>query len=154
MFEDIIICELNHSDPHNYEFCLPREIVVGRSRNDGILFSFLFRDFKERNKLLQSKDSSLNISCEVINKNAIDFKDKYDIQTGAILKISAINQKLQNTIESYSLLIGSNGNNFFYFTTSPSINNTTDFGDIVFINFNHCVESFSFDDISEKRKFI
>ena len=42
------------------------------------------------------------------------------------------------------MLIGSNGLNFPYFTNIPSINNTTDFGNAIFLNFPHAVEGFTY----------
>ena len=42
------------------------------------------------------------------------------------------------------MIIGSNGLNFPYFTNIPSINNTTDFGDAIYLNFPHAVEGFTF----------
>ena len=44
------------------------------------------------------------------------------------------------------MLIGSSGQNFIYFSNVPSINNTTDFGDTIYLNFPHPVESFMYKD--------
>jgi hypothetical protein len=42
------------------------------------------------------------------------------------------------------MIIGSNGDHFHYFTKIPAINNTTDFGNTIFLNFPHTVEGFTF----------
>ena len=48
------------------------------------------------------------------------------------------------------MLIGSNGQNFHYFTNVPAINNTTDFGNSIFLSFPHTVEGFTYKDSNYK----
>jgi hypothetical protein len=50
----------------------------------------------------------------------------------------------------YKMLIGSNGEHFHYFTNVPAINNTTDFGDTIFLSFPHTVEGFIYNDANYK----
>lgn len=141
MFEDIVICEIKHIDPDNNEYCTPQEISIGNSRDDGILLSMLFENADQPKLDTQiSRPTQLEISAEVLNHETdSNFIQKYDVQTGVILKI-------KNEHEVCDILVGSNGENFHYFTNTPSFNNTTDYGDTIFINFPHCVEGFTFND--------
>jgi hypothetical protein len=50
----------------------------------------------------------------------------------------------------YKMLIGSNGQHFHYFTNVPAINNTTDFGDTIFLHFPHTVEGFTYKNTNYK----
>lgn len=145
MFNDIVICELMHNDPQNCEFCNPQEIVVGTSNDGGILFSMLFKNEEERKQKYSSVEGeyALEVFAEVIDNNDIAFKEKYDVQTG--IKLTIIDDQ-----ETYKMIIGSNGDNFHYFTNVPAINNTTSFGDVLFLNFNHTVEAFTYTDSDKK----
>ena len=144
MFNDIVICELMHDDPQNREFCNPQEIVVGTSNDGGILFSMLFRNEEKRKGSHHRQcELPLEVFAEVIDNNDIAFKEKYDVQTG--IKLTIIDDQ-----ETYKMIIGSNGDNFHYFTNVPAINNTTSFGDVLFLNFNHTVEAFTYTDSDKK----
>jgi len=144
MFNDIVICELMHDDPQNCEFCNPQEIVVGTSNDGGILFSMLFRNEEKRKGSHHRQcELPLEVFAEVIDNNDIAFKEKYDVQTG--IKLTIIDDQ-----ETYKMIIGSNGDNFHYFTNVPAINNTTSFGDVLFLNFNHTVEAFTYTDSDKK----
>ena len=146
MFEDIVIFELLHSSFQNKnEFCIPHEIVVGNSRQGGLLITMLFNEEHNRKKQYNSVDAEppLQIFAELIDNNDIEYKEKYDVQTGVRITI-------QENGEIYKMIIGSNGDNFHYFTNVPAINNTTSFGDVLFLNFNHTVEAFTYTDSDKK----
>ena len=149
MFEDIVIFELLHSSFQNKnEFCIPHEIVVGNSRQGGLLITMLFNEEHNRKKQYNSVDAEppLQIFAELIDNNDIEYKEKYDVQTGVRITI-------QENGEIYKMIIGSNGDNFFYFTSLPAINNSTSYGDTIFLNFNHPVESFTFNTDEAERVF-
>ena len=74
---------------------------------------------------------------ENLDNTKMEIKDQYDVQ-------EAVKVSITDTIEIYDMLIGSNGLNFPYFTNIPSINNTTDFGNAIFLNFPHAVEGFTY----------
>lgn len=139
MFEDIVICELDHIDPDNQEYCNPQQIAMGYAKNQGgILIAFLFENEDTRRlPYVNSEAPQLNFSVEVIHNDKTEYKDKYDIQTGVEIKI-------KDKQELYKMIIGSNGDHFHYFTNIPAINNTTDFGNTIFLNFPHTVEGFTF----------
>lgn len=138
MFEDIVICELDHIDPKNQEYCNPQQIAIGYAKNQGILISILFENEDQRRlPYVNSEAPQLNFSVEVIHNDKTEYKDKYDIQTGVEITI-------KDKQELYKMILGSNGDHFHYFTNIPAINNTTDFGNVVFLNFPHTVEGFTF----------
>ena len=144
MFEDIVICEIAHDDSEEKECCNPHQIIIGESRTQGILITMLFRDEDERKGLSpRIRDVGLGISAEVLDNEKTEYKDKYDIQTGVEFTITDNN-------EMYKMLIGSNGVHFHYFTNVPAINNTTDFGDTIFLSFPHTVEGFIYNDANYK----
>jgi hypothetical protein len=144
MFEDIVICEITHDDSEEKECCNPHQIIIGESRTQGILITMLFRD-EDKRKGLSPRYSvpGLEISAEVLDNDKTAYKDKYDIQTGVEFTITDQN-------EMYKMLIGSNGEHFHYFTNIPAINNTTDFGDTIFLSFPHTVEGFTYKDTNYK----
>jgi hypothetical protein len=141
MFDDIVICEISHEDPDGNEYCNPHEIAIGNSMNEGILVSLLFKnDHEPRLDTRITKPTTLEISAEVLDhEDDNEFKEMYDVQTGVVIKI-------RNKNELCDILVGSNGEHFHYFTNTPSINNTTDFGDTIFLNFPHTVEGFTYND--------
>ena len=144
MFEDIVICELNHIDPDGNEYCNPQEIVIGDTKSNGILISLLFRNEEKRKGSHHRQcERPLEIFAELIHNDKTEYKDKYDIQTGVEFTITDNN-------EMYKMLIGSNGEHFHYFTNVPAINNTTDFGDTIFLSFPHTVEAFIYKDTNYK----
>lgn len=144
MFEDIVICELNHIDPDGKEYCNPQEIVIGDTKSNGILISLLFRnEEKRKGSHHRPCELPLEIFAELIHNDKTEYKDKYDIQTGVEFTITDNN-------EMYKMLIGSNGEHFHYFTNVPAINNTTDFGDTIFLSFPHTVEAFIYKDTNYK----
>lgn len=138
MFDDIVVCELDHIDPENQEYCNPQQIAIGYAKNQGILISMLFENEDQRRlPYVNSEAPQLNFSVEVIHNDKTEYKDKYDIQTGVEITI-------KDKQELYKMILGSNGDHFHYFTNIPAINNTTDFGNVVFLNFPHTVEGFTF----------
>tara|TARA_B100002019_G_scaffold216392_1_gene188981 strand:- start:544 stop:984 length:441 start_codon:yes stop_codon:yes gene_type:complete len=143
MFEDIVICEITHDDIKEKECCNPHQIIIGESNTGGILITMIFKDDDERKMLSSDKDSQLKISSKVIDNDKTEYKEKYDIQTGVEFTI-------QDQTEKYKMLIGSNGQNFHYFTNVPAINNTTDFGNSIFLSFPHTVEGFTYKDSNYK----
>ena len=144
MFEDIVICEIAHDDPTEKECCNPHQIVIGESKTQGILISMVFKDDDRKSALSpRFRDRGVEIFAEVIDNDETDYKDKYDIQTGVVFTITDNN-------EMYKMLIGSNGEHFHYFTNVPSINNTTDFGNTIFLSFPHTVEGFTYNDTNYK----
>ena len=138
MFEDIVICEMYHSDPLGNEYCNPTQIAIGNTQDNGIMLSLVFRNPNPRKTAYANGDVPLQISAETLDNTKIDIKDKYDVQ-------EAVKISITDTIEIYDMIVGSNGQNFPYFTNLPAINNTTDFGDAIYLNFPHAVEGFSFD---------
>lgn len=147
MYEDIILCEITHDDPSGNEFCNPQEIVIGTARDEGILVTLLLDNQKERRLSYANSEKQIEFSAEVIHSDKTDFMEKYDIQTGLIVE-------LKDNEEVYRLLIGSNGEHFHYFTNIPSVNNTTDFGDVIFLNFPHTIEAYTFKDTDDKKVLI
>jgi hypothetical protein len=137
MFEDIVICEMYHSDPLGNEYCNPEQISIGATNDNALMVSLRFRDHNPRKAAYVKGDAPLHISVETLDNTKIEIKDKYDVQEAVKVSITA-------GVEIYDMIIGSNGLNFPHFTNIPAINNTTDFGDIIFLNFPHAVEGFSF----------
>ena len=137
MFEDIVICEMYHSDPLGNEYCNPESISIGITKDNAIMVTLLFGDHGLRNVANANRDVPLEISVETLDDTKIEIKDKYDVQ-------EAVKVSITDTIEIYDMLIGSNGLNFPYFTNIPSINNTTDFGNAIFLNYPHAVEGFTY----------
>tara|TARA_B100000676_G_C17981975_1_gene789556 strand:+ start:313 stop:753 length:441 start_codon:yes stop_codon:yes gene_type:complete len=137
MFEDIVICEMYHSDPLGNEYCNPEQIALGLTPDNSILVSLIFKNPNPRKTAYANGDVPLQISVETLDNDKIEIKDKYDVQ-------EAVKISITDTIEIYDMIIGSNGQNFPYFTNIPAINNTTDFGDAIFLNFPHAVEGFSY----------
>lgn len=137
MFEDIVICEMYHSDPLGNEYCNPEGIAIGNTQDNGIMVSLRFREPNPRKTAYANGDIPLQISVETLDNTKIEIKDKYDVQ-------EAVKISITDTIEIYDMIVGSNGQNFTYFTNIPAINNTTDFGDSIYLNFPHAVEGFSF----------
>tara|TARA_A100001037_G_scaffold303654_1_gene338221 strand:- start:7771 stop:8208 length:438 start_codon:yes stop_codon:yes gene_type:complete len=138
MFEDIVICELYHSDPLGNEYCNPEQIALGLTPDNSILVSLVFKNPNPRRTAYANGDVPLQISVETLDNTKIEIKDKYDVQ-------EAVKISITDTIEIYDMILGSNGQNFPYFTNIPAINNTTDFGDAIYLNFPHAVDGFSFD---------
>jgi len=137
MFEDIVICEMYHSDPLGNEYCNPQQITIGNTKDNGIMVSLRFYEPNPRKAAYASGDVPLQISVETLDNTKIDIKDKYDVQ-------EAVKISITDTIEIYDMIIGSNGQNYYYFTNIPAINNTTDFADSIYLNFPHAVDGFSF----------
>ena len=137
MFEYIVICEMYHSDPLGNEYCNPEQISIGTTNDNAILVTLIFNDNGFRKVTNANRDIPLEISVETLDNTKIDIKDKYDVQ-------EAVKISITDTIEIYDMIIGSNGLNFHYFTNIPSINNTTDFGNSIFLNFPHAVEGFTY----------
>ena len=137
MFEDIVICEMYHSDPLGNEYCNPEQISIGLTNDNAIMVTLIFGDHGLRKVANANNDVPLEISVENLDNTKIEIKDKYDVQ-------EAVKVSITDTIEIYDMLIGSNGLNFPYFTNIPSINNTTDFGNAIFLNFPHAVEGFTY----------
>ena len=137
MFEDIVICEMYHSDPLGNEYCNPEQISIGTTNDNAIMVALIFGDHGHRKVANSNRDVPLQISVETLDDTKIEIKDKYDVQ-------EAVKVTITDTIEIYDMLIGSNGLNFPYFTNIPSINNTTDFGNAIFLNFPHAVEGFTY----------
>jgi hypothetical protein len=137
MFEDIVICEMYHSDPLGNEYCNPEQISIGMTNDNSIMVTLTFGDRGLRKVANANNDIPLEISVETLDNTKIEIKDKYDVQ-------EAVKVSITDSIEIYDMLIGSNGLNFPHFTNIPAINNTTDFGNAIFLNFPHAVEGFSF----------
>ena len=139
MFEDIVICEMYHSDPLSNEYCNPEQISIGLTNDNAIMVTLIFGDHGLRKVANANRDVPLEISVENLDNTKIEIKDKYDVQ-------EAVKVSITDSVEIYDMLIGSNGLNFPYFTNIPSINNTTDFGNSIFLNFPHAVEGFTYKD--------
>lgn len=137
MFEDIVICEMYHSDPLSNEYCNPESISIGITNDNAIMVELIFGDHGLRKVANANHDVPLEISVETLDNTKIEIKDQYDVQ-------EAVKVSITDSIEIYDMLIGSNGLNFPYFTNIPSINNTTDFGNAIFLNFPHAVEGFTY----------
>ena len=137
MFEDIVICEMYHSDPLGNEYCNPESISIGLTNDNAIMVTLIFGDHGLRKLANANRDVPLEINVENLDNTKIEIKDKYDVQ-------EAVKVSITDSIEIYDMLIGSNGLNFPYFTNIPSINNTTDFGNAIFLNFPHAVEGFTY----------
>lgn len=137
MFEDIVICEMYHSDPLGNEYCSPTQIAIGNTQDNGIMLSLVFRNPNPRKASCVRPDLPLQISVESLDDDKIEVKDKYDVQ-------EAVKISITDTIEIYDMIVGSNGNHFPYFTNIPAINNTTDYADAIYLNFPHAVDGFSF----------
>ncbi len=138
MFEDIVICEMYHSDPLGNEYCNPEQIAIGLTPDNSILVSLVFKNPNPRKTAYANGDVPLQISAEILDNTKFDIKDKYDVQ-------EAVKISITDTIEICDMIIGSNGQNFPYFTNLPAINNTTDFGDAIYLNFPHAVDGFSYE---------
>ena len=138
MFEDIVICEMDHIDPTGNEYCNPTQVAVGNTNDGGIMLSLVFRNSNPRKGPAVRSNLPLQISVETLNDDKIEIKDNYDVQ-------EAVKISITEGAEIYDMIIGSNGLNFPYFTNIPSINNTTDFGDAIYLNFPHAVDGFSFE---------
>ncbi len=137
MFEDVVICEMYHSDPLGNEYCNPESVSIGFTNDNAIMVTLIFGDHGLRKVANANNDVPLEISVETLDNTKIEIKDKYDVQ-------EAVKVSLTDTIEIYDMIIGSNGLNFPYFTNIPAINNTTDFGNAIFLNFPHAVEGFTY----------
>ena len=137
MFEDIVICEMYHSDPLSNEYCNPEQISIGLTTDNAIMVTLIFGEHSLRKVAYANSGIPLEISVENLDSTKIEIKDKYDVQ-------EAVKVTITDTVEIYDMLIGSNGINFPYFTNIPSINNTTDFGNAIFLNFPHAVEGFTY----------
>ena len=137
MFEDIVICEMYHSDPLGNEYCNPEQISIGLTNDNAIMVTLIFGDHGLRKVANANNDVPLEISVENLDNTKIEIKDKYDVQ-------EAVKVSITDSIEIYDMLIGSNGLNFPHFTNLPAINNTTDFGNAIFLNFPHAVEGFTY----------
>ena len=140
MFEDILICELDHTDPAGNENCNPHQIKVGSTSTfSNLLISMLFTNDNAQKVFEPNIIPQLKIFVEVLEDDKQEFKDEYDIQTG--IEVTITEQQ-----EIYKMIIGSNGEHFHYFTNVPAINNTTSYGDTIFLCFPHTVEGFQFKD--------
>jgi hypothetical protein len=137
MFEDIVICEMYHSDPLGNEYCNPEQISIGQTNDNAVMVTLLFREPNPRKVAYVNGDVPLQISVETLDNTKIEIKDKYDVQ-------EAVKVSITDSIEIYDMIIGSNGLNFPHFTNIPAINNTTDFGNAIFLNFPHAVEGFTY----------
>ena len=126
-----------HSDPLGNEYCNPEQIAIGNTIDNAFMVSLVFRNPNPRKTAYANDDVPLQVSVETLDDDKIEIKDKYDVQ-------EAVKISITDTIEIYDMIIGSNGQNFPYFTNIPAINNTTDFGDAIYLNFPHAVEGFSF----------
>jgi hypothetical protein len=143
MFEDIVICEMYHSDPLGNEYCNPEQIAIGTTHDNAIMVSLVFKNPNPKKTAYSNDITPLQISVETLDNDKIDIKDKYDVQ-------EAVKISITDTIEIYDMIIGSSGHNFPYFTNIPAINNTTDFGDAIYLNFPHAVDGFTFKDTNYK----
>ena len=144
MFDDIVICEILHKDPDEEEGCNPHQIIVGNSNTEGILVTMLFKEDDRKSAMSpRFRDLGIDIFAEVIDNDKTEYQDKYDVQT-------AVEFTITNKNEKYKMLIGSNGEHFHYFTNVPAINNTTDFGNTIFLSFPHTVEGFTYKDTNYK----
>ena len=143
MFEDIVICEMYHSDPLSNEYCNPESISIGFTNDNAIMLTLIFGDQGLRKVANANRDVPLEIFVETLDNTKIEIKDKYDVQ-------EAVKVSITDSIEIYDMLIGSNGLNFPHFTNIPAINNTTDFGNAIFLNFPHAVEGFTYKGQSKK----
>jgi hypothetical protein len=140
MFDDIVICEIAHNDPDGKENCNPHQIKVGSTSTfSNLLISMLFTNDNAQKVFEPNIIPQLKIFAEVLGDDKQEYKDEYDIQTG--IEVTITEQH-----EIYKMIIGSNGENFHYFTNLPSINNTTSYGDTIFLCFPHTVEGFQFKD--------
>ncbi len=137
MFEDIVICEMYHSDPLGNEYCNPEQISIGTTNDNAIMVALIFNEHGHGKVANNNRDIPLQLSVDTLDDTKIEIKDKYDVQ-------EAVKVTITDTIEIYDMLIGSNGLNFPYFTNIPSINNTTDFGNAIFLNFPHAVDGFTY----------
>lgn len=126
-----------HSDPLGNEYCNPESVSIGFTNDNAIMVTLIFGDHGLRKVANANNDVPLEISVETLDNTKIEIKDKYDVQ-------EAVKVSLTDTIEIYDMIIGSNGLNFPYFTNIPAINNTTDFGNAIFLNFPHAVEGFTY----------
>ena len=143
MFEDIVVCEINHYDPKNKDGCNPEQISIGTTKDNSIMITMIFGDHIHENVANTNRGVPLQISVETLDDTKLDLKDKYDVQ-------EAIKVSITDTTEIYDMLIGSNGLNFPYFTNVPAINNTTSYGDTIFLCFPHTVEGFTYKDSNIK----
>ena len=114
MFEDIVICEMYHSDPLGNEYCSPTQIAIGNTQDNGIMLSLVFRNPNPRKASCVRPDSPLQVSVETLDDDKIEIKEKYDVQ-------EAVKISITDGIEIYDMIIGSSGQNFPYFTNIPSI---------------------------------
>ena len=126
-----------HSDPLGNEYCNPESISIGLTNDNAIMVTLIFGDHGLRKLANANRDVPLEINVENLDNTKIEIKDKYDVQ-------EAVKVSITDSIEIYDMLIGSNGLNFPYFTNIPSINNTTDFGNAIFLNFPLAVEGFTY----------
>lgn len=137
MLEDIVICETYHSDPLNHEYCNPLQITVGHVLNDSLLISLVFGNPNPAKAATLVEEDPLQISVEVLGSGALETRAKYDMQEGCEITIS-------DSIEIYKFVIGSTDIHHPHFTNLPAINNTTSFGDTIYLTFVHPVEGFMF----------
>ena len=140
MFDDIVICEIAHTDPDGNENCNPHQIKIGSTLTfSNLLISMLFTNDNAQKVYEPNIIPQLKIFAEVLGDDKQEYKDEYDIQTG--IEVTITEQS-----EMYKMIIGSNGEHFHYFTNLPAINNTTSYGDTIFLCFPHTVEGFIFKD--------
>lgn len=140
MFDDIVICEIAHTDPDGNENCNPHQIKIGSTLTfSNLLISMLFTNDNAQRVYEPNIIPQLKIFAEVLGDDKQEYKDEYDIQTG--IEVTITEQS-----EMYKMIIGSNGEHFHYFTNLPAINNTTSYGDTIFLCFPHTVEGFIFKD--------
>ena len=100
MFEDIVICEMYHSDPLGNEYCNPEQIAIGKTHDNAIMVSLVFKNPNPKKAAYVNGVAPLQISVETLDNDKIDIKDKYDVQ-------EAVKISITDTIEIYDMIIGS-----------------------------------------------
>ena len=88
MYEDIVICEMDHIDPTGNEYCNPTkyQLVI---QPIGILLSLVFRRSNSKKTVCRFVNIvPLQISVETLNNDKIEIKDKYDVQEAVKISIT------------------------------------------------------------------
>ena len=87
MFEDIVICEMYHSDPLGNEYCNPDKVGLGDVQN-GIMLQLQFPNLGLHRTTYANGDRPLQITTELLTDDKIEIKNKYDIQEGCKISIT------------------------------------------------------------------
>ena len=72
MFEDIVICEMYHSDPLGNEYCNPEQISIGMTNDNSIMVTLTFGDRGLRKVANANNDIPLEISVETLDNTKIE----------------------------------------------------------------------------------